>query len=93
MENRSLKAFALSALAVDKARRQAVDSQPESLSTRVSTENTESLHQLTAGGTVGRGLTLADLPGLEKRLRDAGWRVTRRGDTLVCKSRRKVWVQ
>lgn len=42
----------------------------------------------------GRGLvlTLEDLPELERRLRVSGWHVERRGNELVCTSR-KVRVQ
>jgi hypothetical protein len=38
-------------------------------------------------------LTVADLPELERRLRLSGWKVTRRGDELICVSGRKAWIQ
>jgi hypothetical protein len=38
-------------------------------------------------------MTVLDLPELEHQLRLSGWRVERRGDQLICRSRRKPRVQ
>jgi hypothetical protein len=38
-------------------------------------------------------MTVEDLPELESGLRLSGWKVERRGDQLICRSRRKPRVQ
>jgi hypothetical protein len=38
-------------------------------------------------------LTLADMPELEARLQLSGWRVTRKGNELVCSSSKKLRTQ
>lgn len=41
----------------------------------------------------GSAWTLKDLPELEEKLRAAGWRVTRRGNELICRSTTGLGVQ
>jgi hypothetical protein len=41
----------------------------------------------------GSAWTLKDLPELEEKMRAAGWRVTRRGNELICRSARGLGVQ
>jgi hypothetical protein len=48
------------------------------------------LPPLGAGRSV---LTVADLPELERRLRLSGWKVSRRGNELICTSSRAGTIQ